>query len=471
MQETSFERWARQEFGSLNVGDERRTSRTIALAAAAAERPDARITQVSATSAEQEAGYRWVRNSAITDTALMASMAVATVKRCSAHPYVFVAVDQATICIVDKTKKKGFGHVGRSGIFRYPRGLQVMSGLALSPTGATLGLVSQSWWARSDKRVPAYRQDDRTLAQRESSLWSDCLVQGQAAFDKATTPTQPWYQLDRGGDCYQVLTYADDHQQLMTIRSAYNRRLAGEDPRPLRRIFEGKEHQKRRSWMTLQLSKARAKQMQRAGRRTLRFALNYKPVTLRLKHPLTGDEREMSLCVVRVREHRPPTRQKRIEWWLLTTAPVASAADAEHVVRGYTYRWRVEEFHRAWKSGACNIESSQLRSRDNFQRWATLLAAVATRIERLKFLARNKPDTPAIQELSRDEIDAAIFRTKTKKHAPGDDLNIAQAVHLVAIVGGYTGNTKQGPPGTVTIGRGLEVVQVLAIGMEIGRKM
>ncbi len=471
MQETSFERWARQEFGTLCVGDERRATRTIALAAAVAERPDVRITQVSATSAEQEAGYRWVRNSAITDTALMTSIAAATVKRCSAFPYVFVAVDQSTLSIVDKTKQKGFGHVGRSGIFRRPRGLQVMSGLAISPTGATLGLVSQSWWARPDKRSPAYPKDDRPLAQRESSLWSDCIFQGQEAFDKAATPTQPWYQLDRGGDTYQMFAYADDHQQLMTIRSSYNRRLASEEPSYLHNVFIGKEQHKRRSFMTLQLSKSRAKQMQRAGRRALRFAVNYKPVTLLIKHPLTGDEREVSLCVVRVREHRPPTQQKRIEWWLLTTAPVASAADAEHVVRAYTYRWRVEEFHRAWKSGACNVEASQLRSRDNFQRWATLLAAVATRIERLKFLARNKPQTPAIQELSRDEIDAAIFRTKTKKHAPGDDLNIAQAVHLIAIVGGYTGNTKQGPPGTVTIGRGLEVVQVLAIGMEIGRKM
>jgi hypothetical protein len=47
---------------------------------------------------------------------------------------------------------------------------------------------------------------------------------------------------------------------------------------------------------------------------------------------------------------------------------------------------------------------TQLRSPDAVVRWATILAAVATRIERLKHLARERADEPATVELTLEEI-------------------------------------------------------------------
>ncbi len=41
--------------------------------------------------------------------------------------------------------------------------------------------------------------------------------------------------------------------------------------------------------------------------------------------------------------------------------------------------------------------------------------------------------------------------------------------HNLALTGGYTGNTRAGPPGSVTIRRGLERVELVAIGMSLGR--
>ena len=201
------------------------------------------------------------------------------------------------------------------------------------------------------------------------------------------------------------------------------------------------------------------------------MAVTFGRRTLHITDAVTRKTFEMTVSVVRLREHRPPRGVERIEWFLLSTAPVSSLQDALQVAQGYTLRWRVEELHRTWKTGACNIETSQLRSRANLQRWATLMAIVATRIERLKFLARNQPTEPAQEHLSRDEIDAAIILSETKKHQRGDQLTIKQAVHLIALAGGYTGNVKAGLPGSVTIRRGLERVVVLAKGIEIGRTM
>jgi hypothetical protein len=149
-----------------------------------------------------------------------------------------------------------------------------------------------------------------------------------------------------------------------------------------------------------------------------------------------------------------------LEWWLLTTASVARLEDALEVVRNYTRRWRIEEFHRAWKSGVCNIEQSQLRSARAFQRWATIGAAVAARAERLKHLSRTHGELDAEQELSRAEIDAAIVLSRTKRYGVGAVITLEQAVALIAAIGGYTGKSSGGPPGVRVIQRGLEEVIV-----------
>ena len=160
------------------------------------------------------------------------------------------------------------------------------------------------------------------------------------------------------------------------------------------------------------------------------------------------------------------------------SSPTRQRDFALEVVRNYCLRWRVEEFHKTWKSGACNLETSQLRSPKTFKCWATLQAAVATRIERFKLVARTAPNTPALEIASRTEIDAAILLTKSLlaercKWKLGDELTAEQFVRLVANLGGYTGKSSGGPPGSIVIRRGFEQVETSARTIEAlaARKM
>jgi hypothetical protein len=173
--------------------------------------------------------------------------------------------------------------------------------------------------------------------------------------------------------------------------------------------------------------------------------------------------------IVYVREKSPPPGVERLEWFLLTTYPVRCVKDALRVAWGYSLRWRIEEFHKTWKSGACNLERSQLRSSENFKRWATLLAAVAARIERLKQVARTNPDTPALDLATRDEIDGAIVLTRRCKWKLGQNMTIAEFVLLVANLGGYTGRSSGGPPGSIVIARGLDRVTAAATALAATR--
>lgn len=189
-------------------------------------------------------------------------------------------------------------------------------------------------------------------------------------------------------------------------------------------------------------------------------------ITLELPNHATGHRAPFSGNVVWARERRPPRGEKRLDWLLLTNAEVSALKNALAVVTGYCHRWRVEDFHRAWKRGHCNVEDTQLRAVERVTRWATMLAAVAIRVERLKHLARTQPDAPATIALSALEIDALrLAKTRVKSRVeiiPPGVPTIAQAVRWIADLGGYTGKSSGGPPGSITIGRGLQRFMIWA---------
>jgi len=54
-----------------------------------------------------------------------------------------------------------------------------------------------------------------------------------------------------------------------------------------------------------------------------------------------------------------PRGEKPVHWRLLTNHGVASVADVQRVVLGYQQRWRDEELHKTWKSGAWSVEETQ----------------------------------------------------------------------------------------------------------------
>ena len=124
-----------------------------------------------------------------------------------------------------------------------------------------------------------------------------------------------------------------------------------------------------------------------------------------------------------------------------------------------------QEFHFAWKSGLCNIERSQLRDPEHFAKWATLLAAVAARAERLKKLSREQPDLPATVEFTRDEIDAVILLRQPAGVTMGATATLGQVVRWIADLGGYTGKSSGGPPGVKVIGRALPEVAAAAAAL------
>ena len=276
--------------------------------------------------------------------------------------------------------------------------------------------------------------------------------------------TRCWFQLDREGDAWPTLIDAARDGHWFTIRSGRNRRvrITGRRKSKLRAVLA------RQPIAVTTTLEVRAAPNRKA--RTANLVVRACTVTLDARDKSTDRRFPITVNAVQIREQGTPRGQSPIEWTLLTNHPIETSRDLLDVIDGYAMRWRIEELHRTWKSGACQTEDSQLRSASAVIKWATILIAVAVRIERIKQLAREQPDRPATVEFSPVEIRAAALLRfgKAGEAQLRDRVPTIQEVTLwIAKVGGYTGATSSGgPPGSVTIARGLKDVRAAAKALD-----
>lgn len=452
----AVEAWATETFGAAELKDCRRRKRLVKLAAAAARMPAGRVTAVIQTSAAREGAFRFLENERVCPGALEDAAGLSVASRAAESGRIFVAIDQTDLSFTDRQRVRGLG-ADNTKSSRTRRSAQLMNALAMDEAGIPLGLLAQKWWTRGDERAPHWKSDARPVEARESYEWVRTVATCEQRLRRTGADHRSaWYVCDRGNDNLVFLEPAVKQQLLFTVRAFHDRVVFDRQGRP-RKLKATVRRQRALGELEVHLPRTR----ERAARRA-RCEVRATPVRIRCR------DQWLSVQAVSVREAGYVAKdQKRIEWLLLTSHPAQTWRDAIEVVRSYTLRWRVEEFHKTWKSGACNVETSQLRSYGAIRRWATILAAVAARVERLKRLSRETPDVSALSELSQTEVDVAIALTQTKKHSKGDDLTLKEAVRLVAMVGGYMGRKGDGPPGSITIRRGLERVTTAAQAVEL----
>lgn len=450
--------WAEETFGTAVLGDLRRTQRLVAMAARAAETPRGTVTGVFPTSAEREGAFRFLENPAVPHTAVTAAAMEATAARCKAEGLVYVAVDGTSLTLVDRAEKRQLGRVGS----RFPnRGLHVMSALAVDANGAAVGLLDQRWWAREEPPKPRHGERMKcrsyNFSERETRFWLEALTNAEKRLNDAAPGTAAWYQLDRGADCWPLIRLAVDENLLVTIRAVHDRRIVRNDGR-VAYLHATMRRQPILGEYDLELP-------ERPGQKARRARICLRACTVVINSKITRYQRGVFELNAVLAEEVGRRKGRGLRWLLLTTHPVDTFQDALAVVRGYTMRWRVEEFHRAWKRGLCNVEDNQLRSRNAIIKWATVLATVAARAVRLAYLIRKSPDLPASSEFTEYEIDAAFILLK-RDRGRRKKIAVGEVIEMIGEIGGFAHKYVGRHAGPSVIGRGLERVQILAMGLK-----
>lgn len=465
-------RWAVEEFGHAQLGDKRRTKRLVAVAADVVATPAGKLTQVWEQGAEREGAYRFMENEAVDPAAMSLAASVAALRRApKSARYLVVAEDFTTLSLMSALKKgaeAGFGPVGTQGV--KSQGLECAQAILLSPQGEPLGVGGQSLWAREPRQEGKQDQGKsskaealRPLEERETVHWVIAAEQALKARELAGYKGHLWFQFDRGGDSRDILHWASMVDGAwVTVRVAQDRCV---DWPQEGLLWEVVGAEKVLGTYTLKVAGGPKRQARRAT-----LEVRATSVVLPLPQHWTKREQPVELFAVHAVEvGTVPAGEEPIEWMLLTTRRVRGFKGARRVLKAYALRWRAEEVFKTWKS-VVQVQASQLMQADNFARWATVLVSVAVRLERLKYLARTAPETPADTELTPAEIRALQLKYDPQALQRGEQPTIAQAVTWIAYLGGYSKYAKR-PPGTIVLGRGLKklaaYVEVLELATEL----
>ncbi len=256
---------------------------------------------------------------------------------------------------------------------------------------------------------------------------------------------------DREGDVSEVFAEVQkQHNCGVLIRAAHNRSLSDEADY----LWDYVEKQPVQFEQKIELPKNHKRK-----KRTATLALRFYPVKLRSPQRLKDTE-SFDIYAVYAEEIEAPSGEEPISWMLLTTEKVITISDALTMLRWYTYRWLIEEYHKVLKSGL-RCESYRLAG-ESMEVLLGFLTPIAADLLRITYLNRTQPDSSAETILTPLQIKVLAAESLDSKRKIKHKLNtIAWAIQEIARLGGYLEHRKNTPIGITVLWRGwLELISL-----------
>jgi len=435
--------------GAVELPDPRLSQRAVAILAAKAARPGDSIAQGAPSTAAAKGTYRFVENPRVTPEPLWNAIHEHTVQ---GFPGIARIVSvQDTVCLMFPGLKctKGLGTADQ------PReeALWMHSALALRPDGHVLGLLHNHVWARPLAEFgKGHQAKKRPFVEKESFEWTRGMRHTAEQRDRFSPHTSILTVCDSAGDVHEVLAEAvaqpgDD----VIIRAAQDRRVADECASVRAQLAAQKP-----------LDRLKIDVPRKQGERKRKARLEIRALRVTLLPPQNSRGLEpVAINVLWVHEPKPPQGAEALDWLLLTTLPIGTAAERAEVVRLYKLRWRIEEFHLALKSG-CRIEKTQLKTAARIEVLLPFFCATAARLVQLTYWARTEPEAPCTVALS--DVEWHVAWRKTHGGPPPEGMEpptVAEAVRMIGRMGGHLGRKCDGMPGVRTLWKGWRDLQLL----------
>lgn len=452
-----------QVFGQCDLSDSRRERRLLELGLGHLYFPGQTLRRMFPCPAQSKAAYRFIENSEVPVETLMKAVTQAGARACADHEIVHILNDTTTVDFSGRAPLEGMGPLNTR---QAPgQGFFLHSSLALTEQGAPLGLLAAQRWARDPEKLgQREKRKQRPFAEKESSKWTQGMEQSETVLQEVlgeAKPTRRVYVGDREMDVYQVFQKGAALKVGLLVRAARNRRVLGEA---------------RHLWPTLQEAevglgqwvKVKAQKDQPA--RTARVEIRWREVTLLPPPGVKKPAEPIRVWAVWVREIQAPKGVKGLDWMLLSTEAVETAAAAENQVRVYRQRQRVEDWHLILKSG-CRIEEVQYESRENVERALALKLVPALRILALRHWGQTAPETPARAVL--DEEEEATLKQVVKEifHREAESLTVKDVWEYIGRLGGHVQWQKEKPAGVRSLWRGWERFQLMVEGFRLARRL
>lgn len=443
-----------EEFAELDLGDPRRTLRVMKLVAAMARHPQESLPSATGTEAELEAAYRLLNNENVQYDDLLAEHRDRTIARAEKAGEVLVLHDTTT-CTFEHADPNEIGYLptGKAGFFVHAS-LVVDAQRHRRPLGVLH--VEPLWRAqRSGRGRRANRVNGREASSwknRESERWGRGVQECAEHLEGCSVV----HVMDREGDKYELCSQMIEQGQRFVIRSQHNRRLSeGGEAELLREVLEKAPISAKRDVYLSRREGSTAPRSQSLmpARQARSAVLSIAAAQVSVRRPRNvpkSHAQSLTINVVLVRELNPPAGQAPIDWVLLTSEPIETPEQVERIVDIYRYRWLIEEFFKALKTG-CIYQERMFESRHALLNVLATSLPIAVELLWMRSRVADAPDAPAQDIVTPTQLDVL----RKMGHRPlSATPSAGQVLLAIAGLGGHL--KRNGAPGWQVLKRGYQ---------------
>jgi hypothetical protein len=458
------------EFAGALLPDARLSKRLEVMVELADRDPAASLPQMTQTEAGREAAYRFLHNERVEFDAVLQPHLDQSARRAVAAKCV-LAVHDTTTFKLDGSRGNDSGYINTGA-----RGFYLHATIAVENTEerACLGLLKATTLFRESPRKTKKKAlsgaECAALEDRESSRWWEHVDAVQTTLGRRC---EVIHVADSEADQYPLLANMKRTGCRFVTRLARDRRARSSQDEPWALLSEvagtAEQVAKREVALSARGDQRPPRTLKKFPPRDARLAqLRFAAMSVELKRPsYLGKDYPAALEVnaVRVYEVDAPDDTEPVEWFLLTSEPIATQDDVLAVVDIYRRRWVIEEYFRAVKTG-CAYEERQLEGRHAWLIALSITLPLAWRLLQLRAVARQAPDRPASSVLTKTEI-AVLHHLRPNRVSARP--TIREAMLGIAEMGGHIKNN--GEPGWLVLHRGLSKLQGLAEGVDLAHEM
>jgi hypothetical protein len=445
--------WAELEFGGSELGDARRSRRLVKLAGDVALAAGKSLPEAARDWAALKAAYRLMDSERATFEGVIGPHLEKTREECLSGGEFLIVEDTTSLSFNGRRAATGLGPLGEGG----GQGLWLHSALALRierwtekgvPEVTVRGLLGQTPWARGDEKVGDEKWR-RIWRARESERWA-------AALDGVDRPGEGcrWTLVaDREGDIFRVFSLCRMRNVEWIIRASQARRTEKDGTC----VFDAVA-----SSPALGRFKLDVRSRPGVAARRATVELRAARVILPPPRPQACEFEPEEVAVVEAREVEARAGVEPVRWVLLTSWRVESFEEAFRVVKAYSRRWLIEEYHKALKTGA-GIERSQLQTRERLEALLGVYSVVAVRLLNMKLMCAHTPEEPPPEGV----LPGPAMRILEKRCGrPAEGWTNGALLTAIARLGGFLARKSDGRPGWITIWRGWRKLMIMLEGLE-----
>lgn len=308
------------------------------------------------------------------------------------------------------------------------------------------------------------------IEEKESYRWIKTAETSKRVLSQARCIT---FVGDRENDIYEFIDRIPDEKTHIIVRAWHDRRLDQEGEKIFSYLAKEKEAGQQIITISPDIRNNREK-------REAILSIKFVKVTIRRPRPCSDKQasKTITLHSVEAKEINCPEGQEAIHWCLLTTHEVKTYDEALQIIFWYQKRWNVEQVFRLMKKQGLDIESSQVESAEGLMKLAILALSAAIQIMQLVLAREGMTEQKTCDVFNEEEQVVLIEVLKTvegktvKQKNPYPKENLAWATWIIARLGGWQGYiNSEGPPGPVTIGRGLTRFEGIYAGWNLSKNV